>query len=179
MGWRQECWIPVPSLLRVGCCLGQGTQRPSSQVSPSVSVRGLTAGEPGRGWGRVGSEAFLGLPPSSRPPPGGGGIRRRRGSPPGRPGEALRTPAPPAGGGAPRRARGRSTPRSGSRPPQPGPGPAEHRIKSLGRKEMSHLPKAVGRPGASAETRPQEPGTMAGSERNVGLAAAALPLRGP
>lgn len=50
---------------------------------------------------------------------------------------------------------------------------------SLGRKEMTHLPGAVERPGASVETRPQEPGTMAGNERNADLAAAALPLSGP
>lgn len=44
---------------------------------------------------------------------------------------------------------------------------------------MSHLPGAVRWLGASVETQPQEPGTMTGSERNVGLASAALHLRGP
>lgn len=58
-------------------------------------------------------------------------------------------------------------------------GLAGRRITSLGRKEMNHLLGAVGWLGASVETQPQEPGTMMGSERNVGLASAALHLHRP
>lgn len=65
-------------------------------------------------------------------------------------GEAPRAPAPPAGGEAPRSARVRSRPGTGSRL-LPWPGHAGRRIMSLGRKEMSHLPRASGRSGPSEE----------------------------
>lgn len=159
-------------------CLGQSISLPpvplplGFPVSPSVSIRGLTSREAGRAWGSAGSQAVLGLP-LCRPAPalrtwireaerillhGSWGGTAAFGAPCWRRSAAQRLP--------PERVAA-------------GPRPPGHRIMSLGRKEMSHIPRAVGRPGASAETRPQELGTMAGSERNVGPAAAALPGRGP
>lgn len=63
----QECWIPVPSLPRVGCAalIKAHTSVPQLSVSPSVGVRGLTPGKPRGEWGRAKSEAILGFLPSS------------------------------------------------------------------------------------------------------------------
>lgn len=163
--------IPVPSRPRLGCtALVKAHCTPRSQVSPSV----IAAGDPSRGWATAGSEATLRLPPSSRAsfshpthpaptPPwvaAAEGIRlqgskgRHRGLR--RPLLAERRRAAPASaarqGGGLRCRRG---------------WPCGAQDDVTGEKGSESPARALARPGARAETRPQEPGTMAGSERNV------------
>lgn len=153
----------------MGCAaLVKAHALPQVPVSPSVTVRDLI---PGRGWGRAGSEALLGF---SRSSPAGGAESwqpREAGSAP-TPGEGA------AGSGTPCGPRSASQCRR-SRPAGRVPGRRPGRLNwaqdyVTGEKgNESSLPGAVRRPRASAESRLQETGTMAGSERNVGLASAA------
>jgi hypothetical protein len=95
---------------------------------------------------------------------------QRRGRPRGPVRAALRAPAPPAGGEAPcpcGPGSEQATPRA--------PRSWGQDYVTSGKGNESPLSRAE----ASAETRPQEPGTMAGSARNADLAAAAGPLRAP
>lgn len=149
--WEQECGIPVPSLSRVGCAV-LVKAHPAPQVSNvPIGERRDPAPASQREGGKSRVRGRPRAPRSSRGPALRRWVRAAEGAPlQGAGGEAPRAPAPPAGGEAPRSARVRSWPGTGSRL-LPRPSHAGRRIMSLRRKEMSHLPRASGRPGASEE----------------------------
>lgn len=141
-----------------------------------MSVSGLTPGEPGKGWGRAESEAILGFPPSSTASAWRRWVWAAEGS-------LLR--------GAQRRRCGLRRPlpaekRYAAPPPVARQGGVQAAAWSwpswaqdyvTGEKGNESSPPGHGAAWGECGDEPQEPGTMAGSDRNVGLAAVLLPLR--